>query len=335
MNYLRYPTISVRALLILRRYIALYVIWDIISRLSLGHFDLAWYTSNEQTSFLDESDTPHQAPLHRLWFYRGSSFFQCFLFGSTTVAAILYGLRIRFSSILLWLLITAQQNRCMHVHDGSDRYLRLIIFWTCFLPERLPKSSSDSVIPDPGLPLQVLLMYLGTWCNRTIDRFSLLELDRSEWWLPKLSAVHYALSGSFAVRDNWINRLIQSNVMVSRSMTLSAMIIELAAPIGCAFSVGKIFAPILVLLHFGLLLSLRLPHWQLLGMITNAIIWIPHVGGHKDSKKTERKSTTNFAQAPNYHQHRITRLVSRGFLLYSVVNFMGERGWVSKWDNGE
>jgi hypothetical protein len=172
----------------------------------------------------------------------------------------------------------------MHVHDGSDNFCRQLLLWSCFLPidavwswKGLLRPSRKSVVvsnlPMYGFCTQILaLMYMGTVCHRTVDLHNWKNLFyHPEWLPPQLTAVHYALSGSFAVRDNVINRFIQHHALVSQSMTLIALVVETLTPTGCVF--GQWLVPVLrqfcafllVALHFGLLLSLRLPqHWQLL-----------------------------------------------------------------------
>jgi hypothetical protein len=168
----------------------------------------------------------------------------------------------------------------MHVHDGSDNFCRQLLLWSCFLPmdavwswKGLWRPSRKSVVisnlPMYGFCTQILLMSMGTVCHRTVDLHIWKNLFyHSEWLPPQLTAVHYALSGSFAVCDNVTNRFIQHHALLSQSMTLIALVVETLTQTGCVFGQWLVLrqscAFLLVDLHFGLLLSLRLPHWQLL-----------------------------------------------------------------------
>lgn len=352
--------IDLRSLAAFRICFGLYLLWDIYSRLSLGSMDLAWYTSGEANSILDADDTPHRSPFHRIWFFRGNGNVQMALFTTTAVLAALYTIGHPLCpKPLLWLLIVAQQNRNMHMHDGSDNFCRQLLLWTCFLPMdavwswkgriRLTRESMIvSSLPMYGFCIQVVLMYVGTICHRTIDLYDWKNLHQSEWLLPQLSAVHYALSsGSFAVRDNWINRFIQNHFSVSQSMTLVAMIVEFLAPFGCLLggpSLRSVCALLLVALHVSLLVSLRLPHWQLLTIVTHATVWIPNATWNRwcpESQKEMKDEVTRYKHPLQATKHAssgreaIPRVLQMLLLSYMLFNFAGERKWIPKLDSGE
>jgi hypothetical protein len=342
--------IDLRSLAAFRTCFGLYLLWDIYSRLSLGSIDLAWYTSGEPNSILDEEDTPHRSPLHRFWFFRGGSSVQLFLFAATAFLAVLYTIGHPWCpKPLLWLLVVAQQCRNMHVHDGSDNFARQLLLWSCFLPMDAAWSYKSRVrptrtaalisnLPMYGFCTQILLMYLGTVCHRTVDLYGWTNnLRYSEWLPPQLTAVHYALSGSFAVRDNIINRFIRQHAVVSQSMTLLAMMVETLAPIGCVLGPGRLrqsCALLLVALHFGLLLSLRLPHWQLVIMLTNATVWIPTSRWNKlfpESKKVAKHSVARYKSRSSMGSKALQTFL----FAYMIFNFAGERKWIPKYDHGE
>ena len=130
--------LDLRSLAAFRILLGAYLLYDIYARLSLGRYDLAWYTSEpDERSFLAPTDTPHKAPLHQYWFYRGSAQVQVGLFGLSTVLAFWFTLGYRCNGalkILLWVTQVAQHSRNMEVTDGSDAYIRHLLFWSCFLP---------------------------------------------------------------------------------------------------------------------------------------------------------------------------------------------------------
>lgn len=343
--------LDLRSLAAFRILLGFYFIWDIYSRLSLGRWDLAWYTSDEESSFLDSDDSPHKALLHRLWFYRGSSQLQILLFLLTLIAAM--GYTVGFSDVFavpLWVLVTAQQNRNMWMHDGSDNFSRQMLLWTCFLPmstvwkigNKKPhrRSVVVSSVAAYGLGLQVLLMYLGTVCHRTVDLYSFRHLHRSEWLPPKLDAVHYALSGSFAVRENYINHMIQTTPALSKTMTLAAMIVEFFCPIACVSLQQRWrypFALALCGLHCGLLVSMRLPHWQLLAIATQSTVWLPSYVWDRWQPRPKGKESHSkpLEYSKDHNPNIVVRLAATSLLVYMLLNFAGERRWIKKFDNGE
>jgi len=187
-----------------------------------------------------------------------------------------------------------------------------------------------------------------------------------EQWLYRLSAVHYALSGSFAARDNWLANLIRLHPLLSKSMTGSAMALELLAPLFCLVGGRRRHwgALILIKLHLGLLATLNIPNWQLMGMIAN-VIWIPpHVWDRyckwdalthsdqfsdpaADHKKTDgdaavadgsaqSASATSEDTFPKMSLRRTgSKLVQVFFFGYMIYNWLGNRGIAPKHDNGD
>eukprot|EP00978_Attheya_sp_CCMP212_P025561 scaffold82447_cov52-Attheya_sp.AAC.3 len=372
-------------------------------------------------SIVDVDDTPHRAPLHKLWFYRGSEQLQICLFLLTGISSIFFGLGYKFglSSKLLWALVTAMQSRAPILNDGSDRYLRCILFWCMLLPldtiwslnksnhsyynynqqpEKKTKekdeennttySVDDSVAsestssssglrrrknvgalqissPSPastdstgkeldtfkeslkpiataaslGLTLQIVFMYIGTILNR---------FPGSTWFPPELTAVHYAMSSTFAVRE-WAASIIQAFPTVSKIMTASAMMMETMCPLLCFVAPADgnswrhIPAFLIATLHLGLLIAMRLPQWQLLGIICN-VIWIPpnvwESFGVLSPKKTNiPPNRTKQQPVPSDKRSFFGSMVHKGFsyffLIYSLYNFGGEQGWIKKHDNGD
>jgi len=378
---------------------------------SAARYNLAWYTSTSNDdyddvasgtpSFLAADDTPHRAPIHQLWFYRGSQQFQLATFALTALLALLFtaGAFMRGKNnkiggfllkVALFLSVTAIQNRNMHVHDGSDTFVRHLLFWCCFLPvanaswkktasikTTAPKTaatttttpaSDDNVaygLPCLALTLQIALMYWGTVAHRTTDLYAFRELHRSEWLPPQLRAVHYALSGDFAARSNMMAHLVRTTPFVSKSMTAMAMIGETVVPALCLVDSHRRrhwYALLLFLLHFGLLLTVNLPNWQLVGMLTQ-VVWVPTHAWDRWLALAASPSGTDEQQADAVHKktdgddttvaekyNKLSRQQSRRRFLpsnplaaaftsfwfaYMLYNWVGCRGIVRKLDNGD
>ena len=196
--------LDARSLAAFRVLMGAYLLYDLVARLSLGKYDLAWYTSEEQErSYLNALDTPHRAPLHRIWFYRGSQTFQIAAFALSGVLSLLFCLGIGHQEVggtlkaLLWIVQVSQVSRNMYVSDGSDSFIRHLLLWSCFLPlsqvwsldslqrnstskEGKPKPSNQQSangydvtgLPCAAMILQIALMYWGTVFHRTLDIFN-------------------------------------------------------------------------------------------------------------------------------------------------------------------
>ena len=414
---MRHFKIDPRSLAVFRIFISICILWDMTVRLSMGRASLAWYTSENESrypSIQASYDTPHSAKIHQLWFYRGSEEFQILCFLITIFLTICFGLGVyahegSIISILLWLSVTAIQNRCTHLNDGSDRFLRCLILWCSFLPmsevwsidayrheqhalmksqqyiskknddaqgnsdqiqgtldrsnmesnlQKFTRNSSktsycfprtkdnnSSSVPfsnpinnaaSTGLLLQAVLMYLGTVLNR---------LSGTKWLPPTLEAVHYAISSTFASRE-WSAKHLRLHPTLTKFMTFQAMVIEGLCPIACLLvpeNWRHIPALVLASLHFGLLIFMRLPQWQVLGIICN-ILWLPpNVWNYLALTRLSSKPLTDQRQHKNqtfdnvYARRRlqISNTVSWCLLCYMLYNFSGEREWIRKHDNGD
>ena len=405
--------LDLRSLAAFRILLSLYLLWDIYSRFfQYDPYDSAWYTSDPpHQSFLPVHDTPHKAPLHRFWFYRGNVFEQAMLMAFTFGLLLLQTFGCTWQhptvvSVLIWILVTSYQNRNMHVHDGSDSFVRHLLLWSISLPitnvwsvdswkrrkqqeyerrrNRNTKTSKQSTtkandemtmavrgLPCLALTLQIALMYWGTVAHRTVDLYPLRDTSsdatscwyclwpRSEWMPPNLTAVHYAIAGSFATRDNVLTRLIISTPWISKSMTVMAMVGETFLPLACLLDYQRrhLYGILLWKLHFGLFLTLNLPSWQLVGMLTQ-VLWIPtHVwdrleawweGTNTDPvavyKKTDaddRKEIYITKAQPNvsiktlHPRNPVTAFLQLFWFVYMIYNWLGCRRWIPKHDNGD
>ena len=221
-----------------------------------------------------------------------------------------------------------------------------------------------------GLRLQIVFMYLGTVASRTIDMygFSLYNLSKSEWLPPSLTAVYYSLNASFSVRDCWLGDVIRNNFLLTQIMTMSAMFMEGLVPVLCLIfgmmgskkRVACILPLLLFKLHFGLLLLMKLPNWQIVGMIAS-VIWIqsstwdmiqrqlsivlPNMitpPAIELSNDTIRKKDIEVDQYKSVDVNvkrtkgsRVRCFLTNFFFVYMIYNFAGERRWIRKHDGGD
>jgi hypothetical protein len=155
-----------------------------------------------------------------------------------------------------------------------------------------------------GLTLQMTLMYLGTISQRTIDA----PYNNMSWeWLPpQLSAVHYVIRDSFAIRETSLNEWLRHQPLwLTQAMTAHSMLAE-SSPILWFFCNnntrlrGMGFV-VLGTLHAGLLLVTRLPNWQFMGMAAS-VLWIPTSAWNNSSSSSSSSANDN----PSEYEHKKT-----------------------------
>jgi hypothetical protein len=214
-----------------------------------------------------------------------------------------------------------------------------------------------------GLTLQMTMMYLGTIAQRTIDPYPNMSF---EWLPPQLSAVHYVLRDSFAIRDTFLVEWIrQQPFWMTQGMTAHAMIAESSPLIWflCPNNNNSIrYGGFIILstLHLGLLAVTRLPNWQFMG-IAASVLWIPtsvwdnHHGRNRKSSASDNQSYNDYKKRddptttttttprnvalmntkPPIRTTTLRKILSGFFLGYMAYNFCGQRGWISKHDGGD
>lgn len=76
------------------------------------------------------------APFPSPWSLSGSTAWAAVLFGAEAAAALalLFGLRPRAAAFVCWILLLSRQARNPFVLDGGDQLLRILLFWSLFLP---------------------------------------------------------------------------------------------------------------------------------------------------------------------------------------------------------
>lgn len=127
-----------------------------------------------------------------------------FALAALAALALLVGYRARAAAVLSWLLLISLHHRNPLIVTGADQVLRLLLFWSLFLPldacwalRRRPLELSRVCSPaSAALLLQVALVYL----------FSVLFKLRSDEWLA-LTAVRdsFAVEG---VATDWARWLL-------------------------------------------------------------------------------------------------------------------------------
>jgi hypothetical protein len=167
-----------------------------------------------------------------------ASIFQAGLFALAfaAAAALLIGYRPRAAALLSWILLVSVQNRQPLIVHGGDMILRLLLFWSIFLPLpgrgffraafRTPTPARIALSPaSAALLLQVALIYA----------FAAIHKFQSPAWV-QLTAVE----DSFRVEGvaTALGSALLAWPALLAAMTASALILEAAAPL-LAFSPWK------------------------------------------------------------------------------------------------
>jgi len=187
---------DLRSLAVFRLVLALLVLSDLANRAS----DLsAHYTGNgilPRAVLIEEVLDNSKFSLNLA---NGEPTFQAFLFGVTALAALgmLVGYRTRLMTGIVWLLLLSIQYRNPLMMTGGDTLLRILLFWSIFLPLGAYWSVDRALQAAPprlsmrffsfatvGLFMQIAFVYWFT---------AIIKWSRSPEW-QEGTALYYALS---------------------------------------------------------------------------------------------------------------------------------------------
>lgn len=162
----------------------------------------------------------------------GTAAFQTFLFGLAIVAALgmLVGFRTRLMTIAVWVLIISIQARNPMVLSAADSLLRLLLFWSIFLPlgawwsvdrYRRPPSQYRSMqvlsVATVGLFMQIAIMYWFTALLKTGDE-----------WRRSGTALYYAFSAQHLTHD--LGEYLSQFEAFLKVLTFVTLGLEMVAP---------------------------------------------------------------------------------------------------------
>ncbi len=270
--------IDTRSLALFRISIALLILADLFLR----SFSLeAFYTSQgilPVTSWMVKySTTGYRWSFHLA---NDTAFFQVlmFLIAGYFAICLLLGYHTRLATIISWIFLVSLHQRNPLVLNGGDILLRLLLFWSMFLPlgatvsmdqSRHPKKYPQRIlsVASIALILQVLSVYL----------FSFLHKD-SALWFPKGMAVLYVLGHDFLVTSlgTWIYGWPTG---ILRFFTYSTWLAELVVPLMLLMPFFTTFfrlvgVSILAAMHLGFVLTLKIGLFPLIN-IASLMIFLP------------------------------------------------------------
>ncbi len=203
--------------------------------------DLGLRLRDLEVFYTDAGALPRAVMLRQPWVSPGYDLFlasgngpgQLLLFALTAIAALCLalGFRTRLAGLATWFLVGSLQLRNPLLLDGGDDLLRVMLFWTPFLPLSARWSLDArshprwSELPDryvslatAGYLLQVCLLYLFA---------GLLKSDAM--WRRTGEALYYTLSiDQFSTR---LASLALGHPELLRGLTFAALGLELAMPL--------------------------------------------------------------------------------------------------------
>ena len=186
--------IDLRSLALFRICIALIIIVDLIQRFrdlepfysDSGIFTRILQINNYNTNYIS------------LNMMSGSIYVQAFLFLLTILFAfaLLIGLNTKLATIVSWFLILSLHVRNPILSNGGDELLRLLLFWSMFLPLGACYSI-DSILnpPQKKLPNNIISMATIALLGQLVLMYLITVIfkHRTEEWYNG-SAIYYALS---------------------------------------------------------------------------------------------------------------------------------------------
>jgi hypothetical protein len=217
------------------------------------------------------------APAWSIHFLSDAAIFQAGLFALAFAAAVtlLIGYRPRAAGMLSWILLVSVQNRQPLIVHGGDMILRLLLFWSIFLPlpgrgffrAAVRRSEPPRIALSPAsaaLLLQVALIYL----------FAAIHKFQAPEWI-RLTAIEDSFQVE-GVATGLASALLAWPGLLA-AMTASTLILEVTAPL-LAFSPWKTGAMrTLLVFGMGAFHLLGIGGTMRLGLMEYAmcVAWIP------------------------------------------------------------
>jgi hypothetical protein len=205
-------------------------------------------------------------------FLSGKPFFQGVLFAFAAVCAVslLTGYRTRLAVIVSWFLIVSLHNRNPVVLNSGDTLLRLLLFWSMFLPLGA-RWSADSATTGGANEKTVVLSgatvaFILQVCF--VYWFMVLRRNGSVWWTGEalsqaLSLEHY---------DTWLTPWLRDRPPLMRFLNYLVLGIEAVGSvlILSPIATGPIRTLVIVgffVLHMGIASTMRIGFFPFVSMI--------------------------------------------------------------------
>lgn len=172
-------TLDYRSLALFRFTMGLVIVFDLVSR-----------SLDMHAFYLDDGLLPRQALIQQHWYDRYTSIYMhsgdavtlCALFVIAGLVALAFavGYRTKLTHFLSFLFLLSLHNRSEIILQGGDHLLRLLCFWSLFLPLGAKYSIDSRSRPSPtghsytsvvtlGVLLQIAFLYLFSAVQKLVD----------------------------------------------------------------------------------------------------------------------------------------------------------------------
>lgn len=195
----------------------------------------------------------------------GSAAWQVLLFVLAGLFALgmIFGFRTRWMVFFSWVFAASLQYRNPMINNSGDQLLRLLLFWSMFLPLGAKYSIDAAVNPHPErLPRRVLNMATFALLMQVcIVYWFTAALKSHPIWVSEFSAVYYALSIEQFVTP--LGKLMYPYPELMQALTIFTLYLEIIGPALVFLPVWTAPVRIVVILlffalHAGFGLSMRL-----------------------------------------------------------------------------
>ncbi|MDB4794398.1 HTTM domain-containing protein [Pirellulaceae bacterium] len=334
-----------RSLALFRIAIAVLILVDIVDR--FPHSEAFYSEQGIFPSELSKLESPFGWSLNYL---SGTVVFQQSIFISLAIAALslAVGFYTRIATLICWILIVSIHVRNPLVLIGGDTLLRLLLFWSLFVP--LGKSWSwdafqrqkKSLKSDTAAPEDTLVSSVGTGCLiiQVFIMYWFAGLSKiTEPWLTG-TAMEYVLRLEIYVRP--VGAWMLQYPEVLKWLTFSTLALELVVPFFLFLPFWNARFRLLAMLifwslHIGIELSLDVGLFGIISMMA----WFPIIPGvvwDRLGKSQTRVFDQQGAvvQSRRSLSTRVTNAVALFFLLYIIVwntaniEFKGKSSWTGK-----
>lgn len=270
-----------RSLAIFRFALAFLVLYDVCDRFPDAE---AFYSDS---GFFDTEFSKEESPdSYSLNYISGSTEFQQAIFVALGISAVLLGIGYgtRWATIACWILLVSVHVRNPFVLIGGDTLLRMMLFWSMFIPlgsawsvdrwRKLKKDPAGNAPPSGTifcagtvcLIIQLCIMY---WCA------GICKLNDA-WFAG--TAMEYVLRLDLYVRP--FGEWVLTQPFLLKAIAYGTLVVELGVPFllflpfrNTQFRMLAIL--VMVGLHFGIELSMDVGNFGIVSMIA----WLPLVPG--------------------------------------------------------
>lgn len=330
----RLLTLDRRSLATFRIFLGLVILTDLLTRFG----DLrAHYTDwgiLPRFAVLENLLSPWSWSIH---LFSGLAIAQALLFvlGCIFALGLTIGYQTRLVTFLSWLFLVSLHNRNPLILNGGDEELRLLLFWSLFLPLgdyfsldrklgyiKPPSSPAYTSAATFALLLQTSLIYWVAWAHK-IDPV----------WRTTGEAVYYALSLDQMLMP--VGLLIYQFPRLMQLSTFFTLWLELLGPfllwIPYRIPIFRSLAIFLfVTLHMGFHLSLNIGLFGFIG----ATPWIAFIPGSTWDKAIQEIKLRRFFQVISYRIQLLLNHVLK-FLTHQGFNVYNRRTFNKRLDNGQ